>query len=77
LVNGLTSQLPNGTTLTGGLAGDGARFGVTLVFGESEPQKGNIAIVGLYGSCLEVDFSSMGGGGFIRAREADNEIERK
>ena len=61
LVKGLTSQLPNGTTLTGGLAGDGARFGETLVFGESEPEKGTIAVIGLYGSRLKVGFSSMGG----------------
>jgi hypothetical protein len=61
LVKGLTSQLPNGTTLTGGLAGDGARFGETLVFGDGEPQKGNIAIVGLYGNRLKVGFSSLGG----------------
>ncbi|MGD1046720.1 MAG: FIST N-terminal domain-containing protein [Bacteroidota bacterium] len=61
LVRGLTSQLPNGTTITGGLAGDGDRFGETLVFGDSEPLKETIAIVGLYGSRLKVGFSSLGG----------------
>jgi hypothetical protein len=61
LVRGLTSQLSTGTTLTGGLAGDGARFGETLVFGNSEPQKGKIAIIGLYGNRLKVGFGSLGG----------------
>ena len=61
LVRGLTSRLPNGTTVTGGLAGDGDRFEETFVFGDSEPQKETIAAVGLYGSRLKVGFSSLGG----------------
>ncbi len=61
LVRGLTSQLPDGTTVTGGLAGDGDRFEETLVFGDSEPLKETIAVVGLYGSRLKVGFSSFGG----------------
>jgi hypothetical protein len=61
LVRGLTSQLPNGTTVTGGLAGDGDRFEETIVFGDSEPLKETIAIVGLYGDRLKVGFSSLGG----------------
>jgi hypothetical protein len=61
LVKGLTSQLPDGTTFTGGLAGDGDRFGETLVFGDSEPVKETIVAVGLYGSRLKVSFGSLGG----------------
>jgi len=61
LVRGLTSRLPNGTTVTGGLAADGDRFEETFVFGDCEPQKETIAAVGLYGSRLKVGFSSLGG----------------
>ena len=61
LVRGLTSQLPSGTTVTGGLAGDGDRFEETIVFGDSEPLKETIAAVGLYGSRLKVGFGSLGG----------------
>jgi hypothetical protein len=61
LVRGLTSQLPNGTTITGGLAGDGDRFEETFVFGDSIPMKETIAAIGLYGSRLKVGTSSLGG----------------
>lgn len=61
LVRGLISQLPKGTTITGGLAGDGDRFGETLTFGDSEPSKETIAVVGLYGSRLKIGFNSLGG----------------
>jgi hypothetical protein len=61
LVRGLASQLPNGITVTGGLAGDGDRFEETFVFADSEPLRETIAIVGLYGSRLKVGFSSLGG----------------
>jgi hypothetical protein len=61
LVSGLMRHLPKGVALTGGLAGDGARFGETLVFKGDIPQKGVIAAVGLYGSHLKVGVGSLGG----------------
>jgi hypothetical protein len=61
LVRGLTKHLPEGITVTGGLAGDGARFGETLVFWDSVPRKGAIAVLGLYGRRLKVGFGSLGG----------------
>lgn len=61
LVRGLTSQLPNRITVTGGLAGDDNQFRETLVVGDGEPLKESIAIVGFYGSGLKVGFSSLGG----------------
>jgi hypothetical protein len=61
LVRGLMNSLPQGVTMTGGLAGDGARFGETLVFKGDVPQKGAIAAVGLYGNRLQVGFGSLGG----------------
>jgi hypothetical protein len=61
LVRGLAKHLPEGVTVTGGLAGDGARFGETLVFWDEVPRKGAIAVLGLYGSRLKVGFGSLGG----------------
>jgi hypothetical protein len=61
LVRGLMKHLPEGVAVTGGLAGDGARFGETLVFNSDIPKKGAISAVGLYGSRLKVGFGSLGG----------------
>jgi hypothetical protein len=61
LVRGLTEHLPAGVTVTGGLAGDGARLGITLVFKKVDAQRRVIAAVGLYGSRLQVGFGSLGG----------------
>jgi hypothetical protein len=61
LVRGLLEHLPKGVAVTGGLAGDGPRFGATLVFKGNTPQKGVIAAVGLYGSRLKIGIGSLGG----------------
>jgi hypothetical protein len=61
LVRGLMQHLPEGVAVTGGLAGDGARFGKTLVFRSDAPETGAIAAVGLYGNRLQVGFGSLGG----------------
>jgi hypothetical protein len=60
-VAGLMTHLPEGISLTGGLAGDGARFDETLVFEDDVPRKDTIAALGLYGSRLKVGFGSLGG----------------
>lgn len=60
-VSGLMQQLPEGISMTGGMAGDGARFGQTLVFRGGVPQQNTIAALGLYGSHLKVGFGSLGG----------------
>lgn len=61
LVRGLAQGLPQDVTVTGGLAGDGARFSETLVISNAEPASRVIAAVGLYGSALRVGFGSLGG----------------
>jgi hypothetical protein len=61
LVRGLSKHLPKDVAVTGGLAGDGARFGETLVFRNDIPEKGAVSAVGLYGSRLKVGFGSLGG----------------
>ncbi len=61
LARGLMRNLPAGVAVTGGLAGDGARFSETLVLKSGIPQKGAIAAVGLYGKRLKIGFGSLGG----------------
>jgi len=61
LVMGLTQHLPQGVTLTGGLAGDGDRFQETLVLWDSPPEPNTIAVIGLYGDRIKVGFGSLGG----------------
>ena len=61
LVSGLMAYLPAGVTVTGGLAGDGARFEKTLVCWDGAPEKDQVAVLGLYGSRLKVGFGSLGG----------------
>ncbi len=61
LVRGVTQHLPDRVTVTGGLAGDGERFGETLTFWDSTPEKDTIAVVGFYGDRLKVRYGSMGG----------------
>ncbi len=61
LVHGLEKHLPEGVTVTGGLAGDGARFGETLVFCDGVPKRDTVSVLGLYGSRLKVGFGSLGG----------------
>jgi hypothetical protein len=43
------------------MAGDGARFGETLVFQDDAPHPDTIAALGLYGRRLKVGFGSLGG----------------
>jgi hypothetical protein len=61
LVRGLVKHLPADVAVTGGMAGDGARFGETLVFNGDRAEQGTVAIVGLYGSRLKIGFGSVGG----------------
>lgn len=61
LVRGLTEKLPAGVTLTGGLAGDGARFAETRVLWNDRAADHTVAAVGFYGKRLQVGFGSLGG----------------
>jgi hypothetical protein len=62
LVRGLTEHLPERVKVSGGLAGDGARFEQTFVFGGSSPERNTIAALGLYGNNrLRVGCGSLGG----------------
>jgi len=61
LVAGLQSYLPEGTVITGGLAGDGSRFQKTLVGLNESPVEGRIVLVAFYGSDLQMTYGSVGG----------------
>lgn len=49
LARGFSDVLPEGITITGGLAGDGTRFGTTYVIGNAPASSGSIAAIGFYG----------------------------
>lgn len=61
LARGFNEHLPAGVLLTGGLAGDGARFEKTLVGLDEPPVSGRVAAVGFYGTALQVGFGTAGG----------------
>jgi len=61
LVKGINSLKPEGTIVTGGLAGDGDRFHKTLVGINELPKAGNIVAIGFYGEALSIGFGSRGG----------------
>jgi hypothetical protein len=61
LVQGLTDGLPDGVSITGGLAGDGARFANTVVVLDDDGEPGRVVAVGLVGDRLQVGFGSRGG----------------
>ncbi|HEY4056013.1 MAG TPA: FIST N-terminal domain-containing protein, partial [Kofleriaceae bacterium] len=61
LVRGLNSRLPDSVVVTGGLAGDGARFARTWVLAQGTAKVDHVVAVGLYGSSLRVTHGSQGG----------------
>ena len=61
LVNGLRESLPDGVQITGGLAGDGARFERTWVLSGDGLASGQVAAVGFYGDSVRLASGSKGG----------------
>jgi hypothetical protein len=61
LARGINSGLAPGVAVTGGLAGDGARFTETVVCANGVSAKNRIVMLGFYGSRLRVGYGSMGG----------------
>src|SRR6185437_10560670 len=60
LTDGLRSILPH-TPISGGLAGDGTRFGDTWVVADGAPRPGFASIVAFYGDCVRLGHGSNGG----------------
>ncbi|CAA7628016.1 conserved hypothetical protein [Candidatus Terasakiella magnetica] len=61
LVAGCLGALPKDVIVTGGLAGDGARFQTTAVGCDDTLRSGRVAAVGLYGDSLIIGHGSFGG----------------
>jgi hypothetical protein len=61
LVAGMTSAVDARVPVTGGLAGDGAKFQETLVGADCEPRKQTVAAVGFYGPSIRIGHGSAGG----------------
>lgn len=61
LVRGINDHLPNGATISGGLAGDGADFKKTLVGLNDDVREGNITALAFYGRNLKIGHGSNGG----------------
>lgn len=61
LVRGLNSRLPETVVVTGGLAGDGDRFGQTFVIANGALEMNGVVAVGLYGEKVRVGHGSKGG----------------
>ena len=61
LVKGLSQTLPSHVGITGGLAGDQARFKETVVLADGLVSSEAIVVVGLYGKSLRVGMASLGG----------------
>ena len=61
LVHGLAAHLPHSVHITGGLAGDDAKFENTWVLAHGAPVSGVVSAVGLYGDALEVGVGVNGG----------------
>lgn len=79
LVRGLLSELGSAVRVSGGLAGDGARFAETRVGVDGPPQPSTIAAIGFYGDAVR--FSCGCGGGWDTfgvprrvTRSRDNEL---
>jgi hypothetical protein len=61
LVEGISTSNSNNILVTGGLAGDGARFESTLVGVDDNIEEGNVALVGFYGENIKIGNGSLGG----------------
>ncbi len=61
LVAGMNMVLPPSVVVTGGLAGDGTRFGETWGIKDGKPQSGFITAVGFYGESIQMRHGSKGG----------------
>jgi hypothetical protein len=61
LVAGLSSVVDARVPVTGGLAGDGAKFQETLVGADCEPRKQTVAAVGFYGPSVRIGHGNAGG----------------
>ena len=61
LARGLTDHLPGNVMVTGGLSGDGGAFKETIVLCDDASGSGVVAVLGLYGTHIQIGYGSLGG----------------
>ena len=61
LVKGILSELPDNTSMTGGLVGDGSDFNKTVLGLDKVPVEGKIILIGFYGDSIKIGYGSLGG----------------
>jgi hypothetical protein len=61
LTRGIADGVGPEVVVTGGLAGDGDRFGQTWVLLDGKPAQGHVVAVGLYGEAIRIGHGSQGG----------------
>jgi hypothetical protein len=61
LVKGLEKNLRDNVIITGGLAGDDAKFQETLTFSDGVPKNNVVSAIAFYGHKLKVGYGSIGG----------------
>ncbi|MFM2139235.1 MAG: hypothetical protein RJA57_1542 [Bacteroidota bacterium] len=61
LIEGMNTVFDPSVTITGAMAGDGARFGETLTGTDGNLSTGNVVLIGFYGSALQVSSGVKGG----------------
>jgi hypothetical protein len=61
LVEAMTRHIPASVVVTGGLAGDGARFAETTVLWEGVARPDTVVAAGFYGDKISVGYSAFGG----------------
>jgi hypothetical protein len=61
LVDGFNRDNPGKVPVTGGLAGDAARFNSTFTSLNAVPAQGNVIAIGFYGDSLHISHGSSGG----------------
>lgn len=62
LVKGMRNALPEGVSVTGGLAGDGSNFAETVVINNDvNAVKNVVSAIGFYGDNIEISYGSFGG----------------
>jgi hypothetical protein len=61
LVRGLTKNLPEAVSVTGGLSGDGGRFQETYVLWKGVAERDAVTAMGFYGPALWIGYASFGG----------------
>lgn len=61
LVKGVNSLVRSEVIVTGGLAGDGAKFERTWTIVEGKPETGFVTAIGFYGSKIKITHGSQGG----------------